>query len=241
VISSIDRIELGAYRTWSPDETVEIGGWTVGSNGGFTRRANSANTMGPADTSPGTGRAIREWLEDRGGRMAVRITPLVPRDVRASVSATWQLGRVDPTAVLVRPLSPGEGPLDGVRLVDVGDPVFTDQLLALNRRSPDSLAIWARLVDRLGGPHTGLWIPDSAVGFVAVADEIAFVYSVAVDPAVRRSGFGARVMEAAHGFAVDHGASVAALQVLGTNTAALRLYGELGYEERYRYHYLQPL
>jgi ribosomal protein S18 acetylase RimI-like enzyme len=238
VIPSIARIERGAYRTWSPDDTVDIGGWTVGSNGGFTRRANSATTRGPADTSPETGRRIRAWLEARASRMAVRITPLVPPGVAAEASATWRLIDADPTPVLVRPLVPVAAPQE-VLFVDAADPDFAEALHTLNRRPSSSVSVWGRLVDRLDGPHTGLRIGDVAVGFVAVTDGIAFVYSVAVDVGHRRRGLGTAIMEAAHAYGRGNGAEVAVLQVLGTNQAAQALYRNLGYRERYRYHYLQ--
>ena len=238
---SIARIERGAYRTWSPDETIEIGGWVVGSNGGFTRRANSANARGPADTTAETGRRIREWLAERNAPMAVRITPLVPADVSAAAAQNWDLVPADETPVLVRSLyedDGGGGPAE-VQLVDPTVEAFMGELIAFNRRPDAARPIWHRLVARLDEPRVGMWIPGKAVGIVAIAENIGYVYSVAVADAHRRRGLASRVMAAAHAFASKHDADATALQVFWTNTAALGLYAQLGYGERYRYHYLQ--
>ena len=240
---SIARIERGAYRTWSPDETVEIGGWLVGSNGGFTRRANSANARGPADTTVDTGAQIRQWLALRGAPMAVRITPLVPDDVSATAAQTWDLVPADETPVLVRPFDERDGggdpdPAD-VQLIDPTEEAFMDELISFNRRPDAARPIWRRMVARLDEPNVGMWIPGKAVGIAAIAESIAFVYSVAVADEHRRRGLASQVMAAAHAFAGQHHADATALQVFGRNTAALGLYARLGYRERYRYHYLQ--
>ena len=87
----------------------------------------------------------------------------------------------------------------------------------------------------------GLWIPDVAVGLVAVVDGVGLVYSVAVEESERRKGLGTQIMAAAHEWAIRCGASTMSLQVVGTNGPALAMYGRLGYAERYRYHYLERL
>ena len=62
MIPSIERIENSSFAVWSPDVTTTISGWRIASSGGFTRRLNSATSVGEVDTSLDTRYAISRWL-----------------------------------------------------------------------------------------------------------------------------------------------------------------------------------
>lgn len=75
------------------------------------------------------------------------------------------------------------------------------------------------------------------VGCAAVGgSRVPVISSVAVDPEYRRAGVARALVEAAHMFAREHGRDRIVLDVLLHNTAALTLYGQLGYEEYHRFH-----
>ena len=235
----VAEIEHTAYETWTADEQAEIGGWTVTSNGGFTRRVNSANVVGSADTSLATRDAIRAWLAERGAPLAVRVTPLVDPETVVAVESTWGLDRIDWTPVLSMEVPPHGGDAFGVQVMPASDERFTADLVEFNNRSDTSLPAWKRIIERLGDSGAGLWIPGTAVGIVAIHGPIAAVYSVAVHPDFRRQGCGSMIMAAATRWAASRGAERIALQVFGTNEPALAMYDSLGYEEIYRYSYFQ--
>lgn len=235
---SIERIERAGFTAWSPEQTTTINGWTVSSNGGFTRRLNSATVDGSADTSLATRDSIRDWLLERGSPMTIRITPLVDPATVAACERNWALESVDETVVMTRRL--GDAAEDrGVQFVDPNDDVFVSELFSLNGQSDVFYRQWNGIVERLGISATGIWIPSEAVGFVGVDDEVAPVFSVAVSPNVRRRGFATRIMDAASTWAVARGCQIMFLQVLGTNVAARRLYEKLGFDDAYSYRYLQ--
>ncbi len=236
---SVDRIERSGFAAWSPDETASIGGWTVASSGGFTRRLNSATVVGSADTSLDTRDEIASWLAERGAGLTVRITPLIDEDTSRSCEVNWDLTRLDETLVLVRPTGPPEV-ADGITIVDASNPDYTTELFEINGRDPGILDSWKRIVHRIGDRAVGLWLPGVAVGFVAVSDQIGSVFSVGVRPEHRRNGLATQIMAAANAWSVENGATSMFLQVVGTNTSARALYKQLGYVEHYRYHYLQP-
>jgi ribosomal protein S18 acetylase RimI-like enzyme len=238
VTASVDQIELAAMATWSPDATVRIDGWTVTSNGGFSRRLNSATAMGLARTSLVAKRSVTEWLVERGSPLVVRITPLTDPDTAESCQRNWYLEPRDETVVMTRMIGGGADPSEVVR-VDPDERAFADEFFSLNGRRPADDETWSRLVDRAAPDATGLWIPGSAVGFVAVSGTMAFAYSVAVDESARRRGRASQVMHAADAWAAERGARSMVLQVLGTNAPARGLYERLGFVETYRYHYLQ--
>lgn len=235
----IERMERAGYAAWSPDEQTEIGGWTVRSSGGFTRRLNSATTNGTPDTTIDTKLAITEWLAERGSPLVVRVTPLIDPVTVEGCASVWNLSPLDETIVLARKPVRSIGGRE-VLVVDAADGAFARELMHLNSRSESDLEPWSRLVGRVSHNATGLWIPGQAVAFVAIDQGIASLFSLAVSQERRRTGVATKFMNAAFTWASARNAETLFLQVLGTNVPALTLYERLGFEEVYRYHYLQP-
>jgi ribosomal-protein-alanine N-acetyltransferase len=66
--------------------------------------------------------------------------------------------------------------------------------------------------------------------FLAVADEL-HIHDVAVHPAWRRRGLGRRLLETVLRLGIRGGATQAFLEVRASNTAALGLYGALGFTD----------
>jgi len=215
-----------------------IAGWTVASSGGFTRRLNSASTIGRADTSIETREEIAAWLADRGAAMTVRMTPLIGDETAADCARTWGLTPLDDTIVMVR-RTPSGAAYGELEVVPADDPAYTSELMDLNGRDPLIRSSWDRIVERTGSSAAGLWIPGRAVGFTVVCDGIASVFSVAVSEKDRRMGLATRIMNASAAWAHDQRAEWQFIQVLGTNKPAIELYETLEFNERYRYHYLE--
>jgi len=235
---SIEAIERSGLAAWSPDETTSIAGWTVSSNGGFTRRLNSATANGSADTSLSTRDAIASWLAGRGAPLTIRVTPLTEASTADACETTWELEPADRTVVMVR--APEVHQDHGVvTVVAPDDPRYTADLFDLNQRDPAKIASWNRIVERAGSRAVGMWVPGEAVGLAAVSEGICSVFSVAVHPHVRRTGLAKAVMDAASAWSIERGASWQFVQVLGTNTPAIELYEGLGFANRYEYSYLQ--
>ncbi|MGJ3628999.1 GNAT family N-acetyltransferase [Sphingomonas sp. MMS24-JH45] len=81
-------------------------------------------------------------------------------------------------------------------------------------------------------------IGDDAVADAAIAEGIAVVEAVAVDPALRRRGLARTMLAALLDGARDAGATHAALQVLADNAPAIALYRGLGFgHDLHDYHY----
>ncbi|MCL1598926.1 MAG: GNAT family N-acetyltransferase, partial [Actinomycetia bacterium] len=239
VTASIERMERAGYVAWSADEQIEIGGWTVRSSGGFTRRLNSAKANGRADTSIDTKRAVAGWLAERGASLAVRVTPLIDRPTVERCASTWGLSLLDETIVLARRPTRSIGGRE-VLVIDADDEGFAHELMDLNGRSGSDLKPWSRLVRRISPNAAGLWIPGQAVAFVAIYEGVASLFSLAVLESSRRIGVATKVMNAAFTWASARDAETLFIQVLGANVAGLALYERLGFDEMYRYHYLQP-
>jgi hypothetical protein len=74
----------------------------MASNGGFTRRANSATPTASASTDPDVRAALETWLSERGSPLVVRMTPLAPASVEARLLAGWGLVSTDETVVMTK-------------------------------------------------------------------------------------------------------------------------------------------
>jgi ribosomal protein S18 acetylase RimI-like enzyme len=237
-MTTVGAIERAAGLTWSPDERTTLAGWELASSGGFTRRANSAVPTATAATDVEARAAVESWLAERGAPLVVRVTPLADELLIERTTESWGLDRADETVVMV------SGRLTDLPLrmaiVDPSDRDFAAELLSMNGRPVGAMETWMRMVTRLGENAIGIWDRGTAVALATVADDLAAVYSVAVNPAHRRKGIATNVMATAESWAISRGAERAFLQVHEDNGAGRAIYRKLGYKEQYRYHYLIP-
>ena len=86
--------------------------------------------------------------------------------------------------------------------------------------------------------HVVARIGDRASGYAGTDGDWLGFGGLWVEPSARRSGLAFAIIGAFLDWGAAQGATTAYLQVLGDNTAALRLYGRLGFREHHRYRYL---
>jgi RimJ/RimL family protein N-acetyltransferase len=86
--------------------------------------------------------------------------------------------------------------------------------------------------------HVTARIGDVASGYAGTDGDWLGIGGLWVDPAARRQGLAFAIIGAFLDWGASQGATTAYLQVLGDNTAALRLYDRLGFREHHRYRYL---
>lgn len=235
---SIGDLEETGYALWCAADEAVVDGWTVRASGGFTRRINSATATGAPSTSRATHRRLEAWFAERSIPFVIRVTPLLAPEVVETVRDGWRLDPVDPTPVMIARLG-NERPADAVEVVDATDEGFLALVGALDGRGAHHVPDYRRITSGPGASWAGLRIGEDAVGLVAVRGTLSAVFSVAVRPASRRGGLATAVMGSARAWAHDSGAEHQFLQVVGTNTAAIRLYEGLGYRTAYEYSYLE--
>lgn len=96
---------------------------------------------------------------------------------------------------------------------------------------------YARLLpDEFATPDNHFWYAyngDRRVGFVwvEVVHDTAFVHNVAVEPDLRRQGYGRAIMLAAERWCQDNALARIGLHVFAHNTGARVLYEQLGFTE----------
>ncbi|SOD61034.1 Acetyltransferase (GNAT) family protein [Streptomyces zhaozhouensis] len=237
--ASVAELTRVSTRAWPAPETERVGDWLLRAAGGWTRRANSAVRLGPAD--PELDRVVA-WYAARG------LPPLVQvatgggdgdeRLVAALDARGWRpVGFAVLRVGALAPLADREP--DG--RVTVGREL-TGRWLAGSPSAGRDPAVARRVL--AAGPSVllaevagGAGEPPLAVGRCVVDGRWAGFGAIDVAPAHRRRGLGTALMAELARAALAEGASAGWLQVTPENTAAGALYERLGFAEHHRYHY----
>ncbi|MFF7632640.1 GNAT family N-acetyltransferase [Kitasatospora sp. NPDC008050] len=233
-----------AARGWPAVEQRPLGDWLLRASAGFTRRANSVQTLGdPGLPLPQALERARQWYAERGLPTWVElVTPGSPAELTAELD---RLGaRFAPTLVRTAPLAPlakaGRG-ADAVRLSRTAGPEW---LSAYQRVEADPALTEAARRVLHGGPS--VWfatVPDPhggiplAIGRCVVDGAWAGFGAVEVRPNARRRGLATALMAALAARAAEEGAQGAHLQVEAENSGAITLYDGLGFTTSHTYHY----
>lgn len=221
----IRHLEHAAAHAWPGVEQKSLGGWLLRFGHGSTRRANSAV---PLDVSPGpVPSGIVDWYATRGAPTLLaapdrlfRAPPGAPVDGENVVMTRGLRDEVDAPDVDVT-AAPGD---DWLRLHPRKVPV--DVLTAV-----------------LDGELGFAVLAEAAVARVAITaapdgTRWAGLSSVYVAERSRRRGLGRALCAALLGWAGEHGATRAYVQVEVDNATARSVYESMGFVEHHRSRYL---
>jgi ribosomal protein S18 acetylase RimI-like enzyme len=234
--SDIAALEASSYRTWTADESDVVAGWHVTATAGLSRRVNSARDLGAAIVDDGALAALEAWFAARDLPLVVRETPIMSSSTGKAVRELWGFDAIDETSVMAA--SATQSAVGGVRVVSSDDDDFQAELYALNGRTDGNAVTLYRIYSRIVDRAAGVWMPGQGAAVVVQDGGRCAVFSLAVADSQRRQGIGTRLMAAASTWAGERGVSEMFVQVAGTNSPAIELYRSLGFEEVYRYRYL---
>jgi ribosomal protein S18 acetylase RimI-like enzyme len=245
-LSAIARLEGLCADAWPALVEERLGAWRLRAADGYTGRANAALAIGspgmPVDVALD---AVRAFAGRHGVEPRVQVPIGSPWD-RAVEAQGWVLDAGHAAGAVV-----------SVQVTDL------EMLTAIAARQ-DGTEHWAapgdawwRLV--LGGPPTPaqrhvltgppetgfLLLRDEegaavGAGRAVVVDDHLHLSVLTVSPALRRRGYGSRLLAAAAVWGRERGARWGVLQVAVHNTAALALYATTNWTEHHRYRYLVP-
>jgi GNAT superfamily N-acetyltransferase len=236
--ADVIALELAADAAWPAPVRGRLGDWLLRSADGWTGRANSALPIGDPDRPLEAAiDAIEAWYAERGQPPLVN-TPLpLAAPVGAALDARgW--GARPLVLVQAAPLPPLVADAPGVSLAKAPG----DDWLAVAQARKQSLPPAARHVltappeVRFASAYDGDTLVATGRGAV-VGDERRWLHLglIEVLPAYRRRGLARRVTAALAGWAAELGATHAFLQVEERNTAAVTLYGTLGFATHHSY------
>ncbi|MEQ1755035.1 MAG: GNAT family N-acetyltransferase [Micropepsaceae bacterium] len=239
--ADVQMLEELNFNAWPALHTVHHDGWLIRKTGGSSRRVNSANALSPGVLPLEEKVRYCEALFDGWKQRRVfRVTPLADPALAGLLAARGYEPEA-PTFVQVAQVKPF--PIDArVTVSDRFDPAWSRASAAMRGLAGDDAVI-------LEAQHRAIAIPTlwasarvdgeiAAVGAVAVERGWAGLHGIYVSRSVRRAGLARAISKALLGGAHQLGASRAWLQVEQGNSAALPLYGSLGFETEWAYQHL---
>ncbi|WP_442906855.1 GNAT family N-acetyltransferase [Kitasatospora sp. NBC_01246] len=239
-----EELQRIAARGWPAVEQEPLGGWTLRASAGFTRRANSVQTLGdpglPLDEALAT---VRRWYAARGLPAWVEVsTPGSPEDLRGELD---RLGAAySPTLVRIAPLAPLARLGSGHRRVRLARTAGAEWMSLYRRVTGDPAVEEAARQVIHGGPS--VWFatapgapgqPPLAIGRCVIDGPWACFGAIEVAPYARRAGLATTLMAVLAARAAEEGATGAHLQVEAENDGAIALYDGLGFTTSHTYHY----
>jgi GNAT superfamily N-acetyltransferase len=227
-------LEEVGYRLWVAPEVEELDGWRLRSAGGFTGRANSVwpNAAGTLPLDERLDR-VEAWYAARGLPARYQLTSgSLPAGLADALRVRGYETPAGPTGVLTAELG-GAAADPRVELADAPSGAWVE-LWGESRGAADLGLVRALLC---GSPGRTVFarLGDVAVGRAVADGEWLGITSMLTTPAARRRGFGRAVLSALLAWGRAAGATRGYLQT--DNPAAVALYAQLGFRERYTYRY----
>ena len=238
------RIEEIGLNNLQSRRQLLYDGWIVFLSPGRAKRARSVNAF-YGSTLPLVEKIGRcESLYARHGLPALfRITPFVhPARLDATLAARGYV-EFEPTLVMTASL---DAPPVRPYLVDLEmtaplPETFVDVVGAMRGSPPSQRA--AHLERIAQSPHDIRPVVayrdgrPVASGVLSVEGDVAGLFDIVTEPALRGQGIGSEVVGTLLARAWERGARTAFLQVAEQNAAAISIYRRYGFVDRYRYHY----
>ena len=224
-------------------DVMQYDGWLLRFSAGHTNRANSVSVLYPSSIEPG------EKIENCERQYRAQGLPCVFKltDLDGGLCAELEKRGyrvVTPTDVMVLELQDAEMPDGEIVFTDRPAEEWLSAYFAFEGLAdPARQDIFRRMLEkvRVRTRYAALkqdgWI--IACASSAAEREYALLQNMVVDPEYRGRGFGRMICRALLADAARAGAKYAYLQVMQSNTPAMRLYESLGFRKAYTYRYMK--
>ena len=240
-LDEVRHLELLAFRGWPALESQDIGGWRLRLSGGYTKRANSINALGP-DFSTDV-EALEAPYRDRGQVPAWRLTPLAPPEAVAMLAARGYRA-IERSLLQVCRLHDRFRADPAVAISPTPSPAWLEAFAAHSPVRPEHRGTMQKMLQAIAQPVGFAFVQlegrPMAMAIGAVEGDHMGLFDVLVMPEARRQGLARRVTESLYAWAWERGARHAYLQVVATNQAAMPLYEAQGFRTVYAYEYRIP-
>ena len=243
-LADVRRLEELAFRGWPALESRDVAGWRLRFSGGYTKRANSINALGPSAQVDATtvDRLEAAYLE-RGQAPVWRLSPLAPPAI-ADLLTGRGYRAIERSLLQVSPLHPGFTADPAVRVYPQPTPAWIEAFCAYSPVRPEHRGTMQRMLAAIAAPAGFAFVEEAgrplAMAIGAVEGDHMGLFDVLVMPQARRRGLARRITESLYAWAWQQGARFAYLQVVATNDAAMPLYAAQGFRTVYSYEYRVP-
>lgn len=236
------RVEETCLNAWPALRQALLGGWVLRFSGGLTRRGNSANPLGIDRADADVVIAGCEALYRYQHLPTIFRLPSIIEPAIDARLETLGYGKEGLSLVLYGEIGAVSAVADPeVQLLPRPTSEWFAAMAALQRHTGRQASLYRRIVGHLTIPAGFAAIFDesgiAALAYGAIHDGLICYKSVVTDASRQRRGYGRRIVASLAAWAADHGARGACLEVEAANAPARALYGTLGFEELYRYHY----
>jgi N-acetylglutamate synthase len=237
-------LEERALNAWPALQTVHMDGWILRFSRGYTKRANSACTLGEAAAPLAEiGESIEALYRRNRQEPIFRLTPLAGTRDEAWLTERGY-ARIEPTAILTGDHAAFGHDDPAVSFSDEPDEAWLDGFARGNRYGPAVRPTLELMLAAIRPPAFCATITHQGracgYGLGVVERGVVGLFDILVDEPLRGRGFGRRLVAAMLARGADEGARGAYLQVLETNEAAITLYRRLGFAKAYGYVYWRP-
>jgi len=243
-LAAVRRLEELAFRGWPALETQDRAGWRLRFAGGYTKRANCINALGPdAQTDLSTLERLEAAYRARSQAPVWRLSPLAP-PAMDDILAARGYRTIERSLLQVCPLHAGFATAPEVRIHAEPTPAWIEAFCAHSPVRPEHRDVMRRMLAAIAAPAGFAFVEAEgtpmAMAIGAVQGDHMGLFDVLVMPQARRRGLARRVTESLYAWAWGHGARFAYLQVVATNVAAMPLYAAQGFRTVYAYEYRVP-
>lgn len=237
-------LEAAAFVAWPAERSVDVRGWHLRLDRGYTRRANSANaTSRSSRLSEADIDVIEAHFRQRGLTPTFRCPAGLPtpEDAAENDARLARRGYVacEPSLVMTRALSVADAAADLSLAPDAA--TWLGAFQAIAGKAGTDQAAHRDILQRIAHPrawavrhHAGRPV---CCGLGVMVDGVLGLFDVATAPDHRREGHARDLCRGLLAWGARHGAGTAFLQVVAANRPAVDLYWRLGFGVDYTYHY----
>lgn len=232
-------LEFAAFSAWPSQYCEDVQGWLLRMDRGYTKQANSANATAQSHAlSDHDIEFVEQRFRDAGLLPIFRLTSFADIKDTDLVLASRGYQSCDASLVMTRSL---DG-CNGAEPVCVSDAAtWLHAFREASGKGGDDQALHLEILRRIATPCA--WAvhseaePGLNCGLGVLVDDKLGLFDIATRADHQRRGLASQLCEALLAWGANRGARTAFLQVVAANTAAIRLYQQLGFEIAYRYWY----
>lgn len=239
----VRRIEEASLNAWPSLQHILFDGWILRFSKGYTKRANSVNPFFGSSIEVNQKIDVCErWYAEKRLPIVFRLTPFSQPADLDQVLEKCGYRKADLTLVLYCDL---KGQVAQPALSFELREVALDDWLVLFRKfgglSLEQHHIHKEILQTIPARRFLASLTDSgkavACGLGVLEHNYFGLFDLVTDARHRNKGYGTQLVSGLLGWARDHGAVHAYLQVVSSNEAARHLYAKFGFQEVYQYWY----
>lgn len=238
-LDQIRELEWSGFRAWPALKTHIYDGWYLRFADGYSKRNNSINPMGAGTLNLAEKIAHCEEIYKQHGQSAhFRLTAASLPSELDNWLAQHGYQRWDETEVQICVLSQQQMSLDArFRWEPEPSEAWIAAYCAMNSVSSRRQQALSRILEQIK-PYTCYgWLGDAAVGLGVLEGTRIGLFDIVVREDARGRGIGQALVNSLLAWGKERSANTAYLQVVATNTPAMRLYKKLGFQRHHRYWY----